>query len=180
MLRPLPFIWSGGAMHPAAQFRQLAQRQFKEGERYVLEPHDEVSHKDRAQYFATIRDAHSNVRAEALERYPSPEHLRKWALIEAGWYEQKVQVCPDRAFAVQVAMLIRNADEYLKVVIDKVDDTSGQYMIVIRKARSQKVQPGAMTREEWRQSRQDVLDILSGVIGVSRKALEREGRTNAP
>ena len=33
-----------------------------------------------------------------------------------------------------------------------------------------------MTQEEWKQSKQDVLDILSQQIGVTRRELEREGR----
>lgn len=176
MLRPLPFIWSDGAMHPDARFRQLAVRQFKDGERYVLEPHDEVSHAERGHYFASVNDAWKNLSDAATARYPTPNHLRRWALIKAGWRKENFTVCDSENRATQLAAFVRNLDDAAVVVVEK--NVVRTYV-----ARTQKVgspDQGYMTKEEFRRSKQDVLDILSGTIGVSRKALEKEGRLSSP
>lgn len=182
MLRPLPFTWSGSAMVPDPRFAQLAKRQFKDGERYVLEPHDEVSHKERGHYFASVNDAWKNLSDAALVRYPTATHLRKWALVKAGWRKENFTVCDGEtdkaaeARALTLAAFVRNLDDAAVVVVEK--NVVRTYV-----ARTQKIGPtdqGYMTKDEWRQSKQDVLDILSGTIGVSRKALEKEGRINSP
>lgn len=173
MPRPMPFVWRDGALWPDQRFAALARRQFKEGERYVMQSHDEVSHKERGHYFASVNDAWANLREDALARYPTPKHLRKWALIKAGWRRENFTICDSETRATQLAAFVRNLDDTAVVVVE------GR---VVRTyvARSQRVGGGAMTAEEWKRSKQDVLDILSGTIGVSRKALEREGRLSSP
>jgi hypothetical protein len=173
VLRNLPYVWDGEAMIPDAKFKKLAERQFIKGERYVLEAHDQVSHKERAHYHATIAEAHSNLEGDVLERYPTPEHLRKWALVKAGWRTVQHQSFDTEARANWVATMIRSKDAFAVVTVQ------GK-LVTVYTPRSQRVGPGCMTREEWQQSKRDVLDIVSGTIGVSRKALEKEGRLNAP
>lgn len=173
MLRPLPWTWDGEVMRPSPRFTQLAKRQFKPGESYVLEPFEPVSHKDRGHYFACIKEAWDNLKPEALARYPTPEHLRKWALVKAGWRKENFTVCDTPERAGMLAGFIRRLDDLSVVIVE--GNVVRTYV-----ARTQKVGSpslGLMTKDEWRQSKQDVLDILSGTIGVSRKALEREGRT---
>lgn len=172
-LHTIPFIWTGEAMVPDQKFCKLAERQFKKGERYVLEPHDEISHKERGFYFASVNEAWGNLSEEALVRYPSPNHLRRWALIKAGWRRENFTTCDSETRATQLAAFVRNLDDTAVVVVE--GNVVRTYV-----ARSQRVAPGAMTLEEWRKSKQDVLDILSGTIGVSRKALEKEGRVSSP
>jgi hypothetical protein len=176
MLQPMPFVWRAGAMWPDPRFAQLAKRQFADGARYVLEPHDEVSHAERGHYFASVNDAWKNLSDEATARYPTPNHLRKWALVKAGWRKENFTVCDSDDRALHLAAFVRNLDDAAVVVVEK--NVVRTYV-----ARTQKIGPpeqGYMTRDEWKRSKQDVLDILSGTIGVSRKALEREGRINSP
>ena len=173
-LRPLPYVWNGQAMVPEQKFTALARRQFTKDARYVLEPHHPVSHKERGHYFASIREAWGNLSPEAVARYPDPEHLRKWALIKSGWRKENYTVCDSEERADVLAAFLRKLDSLAVVVVEgKVVRT---YL-----ARSQKVgrpEDGYMTDEEWKRSKQDVLDILSNQIGVTRKQLERSDGSN--
>lgn len=168
-LRPLTFIWTGKAMEPDARFVALARRQFSEGERYVLEPFNPVSHKERGHYFAAIREAWGNLSPEAVARYPNPEALRKWALIKAGWRKENYTVCDTEERALVLAAFLRRLDSLAVVTVDKC-------VVRIYVARSQKIgrpEDDRMTLEEWKRSKQDVLDILANQIGVTRKQLEK-------
>jgi hypothetical protein len=172
MPRPMPFRWDGAVMIPEPKFVTLARKQFAHGQRYILEGHEPASHADRGHYFASIKDAWDNLDEDATARYPSPEHLRKWALVKAGWRKENFTVCDSEDRATQLAAFIRRLDEYCVVVVEGA---------VVRTyvARSQKIgrpEDGLMTKEEWRQSKQDVLDILSQKIGVTRRELERASR----
>lgn len=164
--------WDGATFTPEPKFRIIATRQFIKDGVYILEGHEPASHADRGHYFATIKEAWSNLDADATARYPTPEHLRKWALVKAGWRKDNFTVCDSVDRATQLAAFIRRLDDYAVVVVE--GNVVRTYV-----ARSQKIgrpEDGKMTKEEWRQSKQDVLDILSNKIGVTRKALEKEGR----
>lgn len=172
MLRALPFIWNGEAMVPSERFAALAKRQFTKDASYVLEPHEPASHKERGFYFASIREAHDNIDGETLARYPTPEHLRKWALIKAGWRKENHTVCDTADDALKLAAFLRRLDDQAVVVVR-------ENVVQIFVARSQRIgnpEDGFMTQDEWKKSKQDVLDILSQQIGVTRRELERAGR----
>ena len=117
MLQPLPFVWDGKAMLPSERLRALAKRQFTEGATYVLEPHEPVSHKERAYYFASIREAWGNLNADAVARYPDPEALRKWCLIKAGWRKDNYTVCDTNDRATVLAAFLRKLDSYAVVTV---------------------------------------------------------------
>lgn len=172
-LRPLPFEWNGEAMIPSERFRALAKRQFVKGRSYVLEPHDPVTHKERGFYFASIKEAHDNLSPEAVANYPTPEDLRKWALIKAGWRHENFTVCESADQAAMLAAFLRKLPGHK--IIDLRDNVVRLYL-----ARSQKIgdpDDGYMTQEEWKKSKQDVLDVLSQTIGVTRRELEKQEKS---
>lgn len=174
-LKALPLIWNGKALVPVPKFERLAERQFVVGHTYVLEPHEFISHKERSRFMATVGEAHANLSAEALARYPTPSHLRKWALIKAGWRKEHYAAFATHEEASRHAAFLRGLDDMMVVVVS--ENVVRAYI-----ARTQRVgdpEMGFMTKEEFRQSADDVLAILSGTIGVSQKALEREGRAKA-
>lgn len=154
-------------MRPSPRFVKLAQKQFEIGTEYPLEVHEQRSTAEHRHYFAAIREAWSNLNEDATERYPTPDHLRRWALIKAGWYRENTTVCDSFDHAMQLAAFIRKLDDFA-VVIQKGN------VVKIYIAKSQSYQE--MSKEDFQQSSRDVLEILSGQIGISRKALENEGR----
>ncbi len=142
------------------------------GETYSIEVIEERSAASHKQFFAAVNDAWSNLTDEARVRYPSPSHLRKWGLIKAGYCKETVFVLDSDQRAVANAAFLRGIDD-AAIVIQKGN------VVKMYIAKSQRMGRGGMRKDEFQASKRDVLDILSGVIGVSRKALEREGRLKA-
>lgn len=178
MLRPLPFKWDGTTMTPEQRFVALARRQFIKDCVYVLEGHEPASHADRGHYFASIKEAWNNLDAETTARYPTPEHLRKWALIKAGWRIENVVFGPDEAWAIRTVAFNKRQDDFAVTIVIAPSGGDELWSVRILVARSQKIgrpEDGMMTKDEWRQSKQDVLDILSQRLGVTRRELTKAG-----
>lgn len=71
----------------------------------------------RKAFFAAIRDSHSNLRDEHLSRFPSSEHLRKHALIAAGWCDVMTVLAGSKAAAPGIAAALQSKDRYCLIVI---------------------------------------------------------------
>src|SRR5206468_7243781 len=88
-------------------------------------------------------------------------HLRKRALIDAGFYNEQIidAEIPSAAFKVARAMAAR---EEFSLVFAR-----GQN-VIIRTAKSQRRRGlGAMSKQEFQASKQAVLDLVSEIVGVS-------------
>lgn len=163
--------WTGEVFAPLGNAHKICAEHFQIGERCVLEVREERSYASHRQYFAAIREAWQNLPEDAAQRYDSPEKLRKWALIRGGFCEETDFVFESEKKAVAVAMMARKLDDYAIV-------TQKGPVVKVYRAKSQSL--AAMGKEEFQASKQAVLDILSGQIGVSRKALEQEGKIGRP
>jgi hypothetical protein len=133
---------------------------------YTLGITEERSAASHRHYFACINDAWRNLPEDKVERYPSPEHLRKWALIRAGYHNERSIVCQNKKQAEAIIALVEALDEFSVAVV------RGN-VIKIYTAKSQSTDN--MPREQFEKSKQDVLAILAEVIGVTTKQLEKEG-----
>ena len=162
------FYWMDGAMHPLPRFREAAMRLFETGKRYQLDDMDEVqaaSSAERRRYFACVREAWMQLPESKTEQYPTPNHLRRWALIKCGFHDQRSIACSSKEEAARVASFIKPMDSYAVVVLK--DD-----VVSIYTAKSQRVR--AMDKKTFQTSSRAVLDCLSEAIGVTRKQLEME------
>lgn len=85
-------------MVPHKRFALLCEQQFDEGEDYALAPIDDIPSKSRAGFFADAGDCYASL-PEKDKRFPSFEHFRKMALIQAGWcfHQHYVMSTPDDA-----------------------------------------------------------------------------------
>lgn len=161
----IPCIWDGESFTPARGFQKLADQNFTIGERYVLEPTEERSAKTHRHYFAAIRDAWSNLPETHADRFATPDHLRKHALISTGYRDERTLVASSKAEALRLAAFIRPVDEFAVVVVrDSV--------VIQWTARSQNMR--AMDRKTFGESKQAVLDYCAGLIGVEPETLESE------
>lgn len=157
------------AMVPALRYRRVAAGQYAQGEEYpliVLEPRDRKSHNH---YFAALDNAFDNLPESIAARWPTSEHMRKWVLIETGWYEEKEFECPDEKFAKRLALFIRTEDEYARISVHRPTDTRDHWKVIVRRAMSQ--EHAAMGREAFQKSKWDVLNYLEEIIGLARGAL---------
>jgi len=159
----MAFVWNGEAMIPARP--KAADKAFVIGRRYWLEEVSDRSWISHRHEFAWIAEAWNNLPAAVAETFPSPEHLRKGALIATGWFREMVIEAGSAAAALRVAAYAKGRDEFAHVV------TRGP-TVVVRWARSQRMHGlDKMDKAEFQQSKDDILGWISNLIGVSPEQL---------
>lgn len=161
--RPLPFQWTGEAMQPTRGFARLADKAYVVGEVYTLVEADasrsQASHRH---YFAAVYDAWLNLPELDAERFPTVEHLRKYALIRAGYCDTREIVCSSKAEAVRLGAFVKPMDPYALVTVKDA-------CVRVYTAKSQA--PKAMGPKVFKESKDAVLEILAGMIEVSKDQL---------
>jgi hypothetical protein len=162
MNAPLPFTWDGEAMTPLPRFAKECDRRYIIGERYFMDEVEERSDVSHEHEFAWLREAWLNLPEKYAELYPTAEHLRKRALIEAGWYDEQIVDAGSNAAALRVAAAFRSREEFALVIV------RGAF-VVIRTAKSQSRR--AMKREEFQRSKTAIMEIVAAMIGVEPSSL---------
>lgn len=172
-MNPLPCIWTGKAFTPLnARFEREAAAAFGMGEVVNLAPVEDRSAASHRHYFASINEAWQNLPDDLAERYPTAEHLRKAALIRAGYRDERSFVAASRAEAIRFAAFLRPLDDYALVAL------SGT-VVVVYTAKSQSQR--AMGKATFQKSKDDVLNALAAMIGVTTSALHQAANdTTAP
>lgn len=163
MKYPTAFTFRDGVMTPKTP--ALAKSRFDEGGDYLLVDVEDRSVKSHNHEFAWLNEAFKNLPERLAPDFPSPEHLRKRALIDAGYYRETIVDAGSNAAALRVAAFMRADDEFAVAVVN------GPYAIK-RVAKSQSRR--AMLKEEFQASKTAVLEIVAGLIGVTPEALTRE------
>lgn len=159
---PLAFDWTGDAMSP--KLPKLADKFYVVGEVYRLAPHEERSAASHRHYFASINEAHNNLPDEIAERLPTPEHLRKFALIRAGYRDERTIVCPTKGEAMRVAAFVRPLDDFAVVETDGL-------VVTVYTAKSQSMR--AMGKKTFQESKDAVLRIIAELIGADPTTLKQ-------
>ena len=96
--RPFPFAWDGEAMVPPGQYwAKRADEQFVVGQNYKLVEHHDRSPQSHSHYFAALAEAWQNLPHHLTDRWATSEHLRKWALIKAGYHDERSIVAASKA-----------------------------------------------------------------------------------
>lgn len=160
---PMTFEWDGETMRPLRP--RLADEHFVIGQRYTLVEHHQRSQASHAHFFAAVNDGWQNLPEHLTERFPTAEHLRKYALIKAGYADSQSIVCASKAEAQRVAAFVRPADEFSIVVVNEATVT--RYV-----AKSQSMR--AMGKQVFQESKTAVLDVIAAMISVAPRELERE------
>jgi hypothetical protein len=162
--RPVAYVFDGKAMVPEQLWQ--ATRQYEVGKKYLLGDFDEDrSDASHRHYFAAIRKAWQNLPEDKAIRYPTPEHLRKWALIKSGYVVEHTHVCETETGAIALAAFCAKADESAVIII------RGN-VVTTAVAESQSLK--AMKKERFQKSKQDVIDFCANMIGVDPKTLSAE------
>lgn len=174
-MTPIKYIWNGEAMIPAKGYAARAEKQFMPFETYTLEVREERSSAEHNHYFAAVSDAFQNLSDEVTDRIRTANHLRKWALIATGWFNEKITDCGSHEVALRMAAFTRvlesgHPGEYCEIIVRGP-------ALVVRTAKSQSMRE--MNKEDFRKSKQDVLNLLSDMIGVNRTLLERHAGKSA-
>jgi len=143
---------------------RTADQHFVIGTDYRMAIEEERSADSHKHQFAWLREAWMNLPEGLAEQYPSPEHLRKRALIEAGFFNQTVVDAGSSAAALRVAAAFRARDEFLLVIVRT------KY-VILRDAQSQSLR--AMGKRDFQASKDAVLAVVAGLLGVEPEELQR-------
>ncbi len=163
-IQPIPCRWTGEAFVPLPRAKALCAEQHSPSDIYIVDTMEERSWKSHRHFFTLVNEAWANLPEDAAQRYPSPTHLRKWALVKAGFRDERSIVCASRAEALRVAAFVKQGDEYAVVVV------TGP-VVTAYSAKSQRGK--AMDRRTFQASKTAVLDILADLLGVQTEALKR-------
>lgn len=155
------------AMVPIARYAGVADRQFAEGEEYPIAPVEPRSRASHNHYFAALGNGFDNLPEAFAARFPTPEHLRHWLLIETDWCDEFEFEMASQKQAEKLAARIRADAPFARINI--MGNT-----VIRRDAKSQSA--AAMGKEAFEASKKDVLDLLEHIIGVGRGALMKEAK----
>lgn len=164
-MNPLAFIWDGQAMKVVSHQARLADQQFVIGQSYVLSEVEERSSASHRHFFSLVREAWMNLPEALAERFPSAEHLRKYALVKAGYRDERSIACASKAEAQRVGAFVKPMDDYAVVVIFEAT-------VMVYTAKSQSVR--AMGKADFQASKEAVLGALADMIGVDVTTLQRQ------
>lgn len=160
---PIPFRWDGESMTPRPGYARRADQCFVIGQDYVLAPVEERSLASHNHFFASIAEAWKNLPPEGAERFPTADHLRKYALIKTGFHEERSIVCGSKAEAPRVAAFLKPIDDYAVITVRDA-------VVTVYTAKSQSAK--AMGKEAFQASKDAVLDFVAGLIGVTPDELQ--------
>lgn len=154
---PLAFEWTGDAFKPLSRFANACDERFVVGLAYSLEEVSQPSTASRGHFFACLSEAWKNLPEDVAERFPTVEHLRKFALVKSGYADERSIVCASKAEALRLAAFIKPMDDFAVVLVSEV-------VVKVFTAKSQSAR--AMGKVEFQESKQKVLDYVSSLIGV--------------
>lgn len=154
--RPIIFDWTGTAMVPRRPFMRDADARFVIGEGYMLEPVELRSAASHRHYFAVVRDSWASLSDELLEQFPSEHHLRKWALIKAGFCTMKQDVFASKAEAIRACAFVK------KHIDDFVVATVKGTVVTVYRAKSQS--NTEMDKKTFSASKEAVLLVIGDLL----------------
>lgn len=155
-MTPLVYMGEGQFQAPKA-FAARCDRQFVIGETLRWEVVNERSSASHNHYFACIADAWANIPEHLTSELPSPDHLRGYCLIKAGYCDIHKIVCTDEAEAIRAALLMKSLNTFT------ICEVIGCVVTVYR-AKSQSVK--AMGAKEFGESKQAVFAEIGKLIGI--------------
>lgn len=170
MSAPLTYTWTDeGTWRPVPHLAKLADKLFVVGMNSQLEVIEKRSKQSHDHFFAVVDDAWSSLPETHANRWLTPDHLRKWALIQAGYCKETTYIAQSHAEAVRVASFMHSTTEFSEVEIHG-------NLVALRTPKSQKTTgPDAMDKKEFQASKQGVLDVLAKLIGVPAEELAKQG-----
>lgn len=166
MAGPMLFRWDGVSMLLHRRHHAEAAKHYVIGQSYRLvemEERSEVSHNHE---FGWLKEAWLSLPESIANDYPSPEHLRKRALIATGWCTVTDYPCGSRAEAMRWAAFLRKeVDEYAIVQIERT-------VVRVFKAKSQSRR--AMDRADFQASKTSIIEWVAKLLDVAPAALAKQ------
>lgn len=160
---PIECVWDGQFIRPISPYWvRRADREFAKGEVLRIVHQPERSTKSHNHLFAAVEDTWRSLPPLYAERFNSPAALRKYALVKSGHCYSDSITCPSHADALRVAAFIRGDDEFAVIDVQKN---------VLTRYRPKSMSHTAMSTEEFKKAKDDILRVLSEMIGVAKQEL---------
>lgn len=167
--KPIQYVCRHGApdevgLFPVQRFRAEFDRQFEKAEEYPLGIIEHASDATRGHYHARLHEIFANL-PETEKRFPTVDHLRAWALVEAGYCSISSTVMDTAKDAKAMAAGVRMSDAYAVIVVREN---------VVRIARAKSQSKIAMKSVEFQESKEAVLNICEALLpGLDHRELTK-------
>jgi hypothetical protein len=165
---PIPCAFDGEHFTPVSPYWSTrAGQAYAVGQRYIMAQYSDRSRVSHDHFFAALEEAWKNLPDEHAASFPTPEHLRKHALIETGFFDESRMFFETQQIARKVAgELAKQRAKSDTYCIVSVYNT----IVVQRWAKSQNYR--AMKRKEFQESKTSVLEWVSRLVGVTAEELK--------
>lgn len=161
---PVLMVYDGdGQFHAAGRWAQLADKHYVIGQTYFLVEHHERSAASHSHLFAEVQEVWNQLPERMHEAFPNPEALRKHVLCLVGACDVETHVCASNAEALRLRGIFSRRCDLVTV--------SGR-VVTMKWAHSQAYR--AMDKRQFQETKDKMLGVLAGMIGVSPETLSRE------
>ena len=165
--KPVFDYLGNGWFKAEARFVWTCDQDYVVHEKYKMDITEARSAASHSHYFAAVTEAWSNLPENQAHRWPTPEHLRKWALVQCGYAHADHRIFSTKQDALTAAAMARSRDKYAVI---SVNDN----IVTIYTAESQSLKN--MDKKKFGESKQKVLDLLSDMLHITPKQLERHAK----
>ncbi len=159
---PITCRWTGEAFEPVGRYARWADTYYVVDQTYSMVEEKQRSTATHNHEFAWLSEAWQNLPESIAAEYPSPEHLRKVALIRTGFATRRDFVASSAAEAIRLAAFIRAGSEYAVITVSRNVVTEWTAMSQSKRA---------MGAAEFQRSKSAILDYVAGLIGVTADTL---------
>ena len=167
-----------GAFVPIDQFWQnIADKNLVVGEWHWVAEDKERSKRSHNHFFVIVANAWAQLPERYSNMFPGKDNgaqlLRKYCLIKGGYHTVSDAIFETPRDAQRAAALIEDRldpDRYTIAVVEGC---------VVRKFIAESQSRAAMGNARFQQSKQDVLELIAGMIGISVEELCAHGKDEA-
>lgn len=159
--------FSNGGLFPTDRFTARAAELFVDGAVYWVNVEAERTEKSHRHEFGWLKTAWQSLPESISHDYPTPEHLRKRALVLGGFYDETVIDAGSNAAALRVCTSIKAfPGETFSMVFVR-----GPF-VIIRRPESQSHR--AMGASRFQESKTKILEIVADMLGIEPADLDRQ------
>ena len=154
-MNPIFADWDGNFFKPLKRFSKICENELTIGDKYQIEIVEKRSLKSHNFYFARLQELFMNLPESIADEFPSVEHLRKYALIKAGYHKTWAFSLEENGYSSSLKAMVKTLDEYAIILSD-----GSQYQVYTAKSQSMK----EMGKDEFNKSKQAVLEVIEAMI----------------
>ncbi len=155
---------------PLPRFQRMFDEIYEVNEEYPVIISEERSMSSHRGYFAQLKEAFDNLAEEYANGFPSPEHMRAAALVEAGYCTESNYVMDNAKEARALGIALRRMSPLAIIRI------SGN---VVKHFEAESQSCAAMKKEKFEASKRAVLRIVASMARTTPAELKKNAGRSA-